>query len=76
MNRYLDMGSWFVALLTLVLFIVALFLKGLSRDLLLEAGVFLVSVKIIALAYRNGVEVRVLEEKVDRILMLLEKNSK
>ena len=41
--------------LTLVLFVVALFAKGLTHDLLLEAGVFLVSVKLILAAYKNSV---------------------
>jgi hypothetical protein len=41
--------------LTLVLFIVALFAKGFTHDLLLEAGVFLVSVKLILAAYKNSV---------------------
>jgi hypothetical protein len=41
--------------LTLVLFIVALFAKGFTHDLLLEAGVFLVSVKLILAAYKSSV---------------------
>jgi hypothetical protein len=47
MVKQLDMGSIIVILITLVLFIAALFVKGLTHDLFLEAGVFLVSVKII-----------------------------
>lgn len=54
MNRYLDLGSIIVLLLTLVLFVVALFIKGFTHDLLLEAGVFLVSAKVIMMAYRNS----------------------
>ena len=75
MTKYLDRGSWFVALLTLVLFIAALFVKGLSHDLFLEGGVFLVSVKIIAMSYKNGLELKALSEKTDRVLVALEKNS-
>jgi hypothetical protein len=41
--------------LTLVLFVVAVFAKGLTHDLLLEAGVFLISVKLILAAYKNSV---------------------
>ncbi len=48
MTRHIDSWSWVVIAITLVLFLVALFLKGLSHDLLLEAGVFLISVKLIA----------------------------
>ena len=75
MTKYLDRGSWFVALLTLVLFIAALFVKGLSHDLFLEGGVFLVSVKIIAMSYKNGIELKALSEKMDKVLVALEKNS-
>ena len=53
--RHLDAGSLAVMGLTLVLFIVALFAKGFTHDLLLEAGVFLVSVKLILAAYKNSV---------------------
>ena len=41
--------------LTLVLFIAALFAKGFTHDLVLEAGVFLVSVKLVLMAYKNSV---------------------
>jgi hypothetical protein len=53
--QHLDTGSLAVMGLTLVLFVVALFAKGLTHDLLLEAGVFLVSVKLILAAYKNSV---------------------
>lgn len=75
MNRYLDTGSWIVAFLTLVLFVAALFVKGISHDLFLEAGVFLVSVKIIVMSYRNSMEIRQLGEKLDRIQGMLDKKS-
>jgi len=34
---------------------VALFTKGFTHDILLEAGVLLVSVKLIIMAYKNSV---------------------
>ncbi len=37
----------------MVLFIAALFTKGLTHELLLESAVFLVSVKLILMAYSN-----------------------
>jgi hypothetical protein len=55
MRRHLDSGTLITLLITLVLFIVALFAKGLSHDLLLEAGVFLVSVKLVLAAYKSSV---------------------
>ncbi len=52
--RHHDPGSLFVIALTLILFVAALFVKGFSHDLLLEAGVFLVSVKLILMAHKNS----------------------
>jgi hypothetical protein len=71
----MDTGSMLVAVITLVLFIAALFTKGLSHDLFLETGVFLVSVKIIVMNYRNNVAVRELSEKLDRVLATLAKKG-
>ena len=51
-NRYLDLGSIIIILVTFVLFVTALFVKGFTHDLLLEVGVFLVSVKVIMMAYK------------------------
>ena len=55
MRKHLDLGSTIILLITLALFIAALFVKGLTHDILLEAGVFLVSVKVIMMAYRISV---------------------
>ena len=43
MKQHLDMGSLIVIIVTFILFLVAPFAKGFTHDLLLEAGVFLVS---------------------------------
>lgn len=75
MNRYMDKGSFIVALITLGLFVAALFTKGLTHDLFLEAGVFLVSVKIIIMAYNNGLAISQLSEKLDMILVTLKKKD-
>jgi hypothetical protein len=75
MNKHLDLGSFIVALITLFLFIAALFTKGLSHDLFLEAGVFLVSVKIIVMAYRNSLALSNLDAKLDTILAMLDRQS-
>lgn len=75
MKRYMDKGTFLTALITFVLFVAAIFTKGITHDLFLEAGVFLVSVKIILLAYGNGVAIRSLDEKLDTIKAMLEKNN-
>ncbi len=54
-RRHIDPASLTVILLTLVLFVAALVVKGLGHDLLLEAGVFLVSVKLILMGYKSSV---------------------
>jgi len=54
-KKHLDLASIIILLITLLLFIAALFVKGFTHDLLLEAGVFLVSVKVIMMAYKISV---------------------
>jgi len=65
--RHLDAWSIIVILLTFALFGAALFVKGLTHDLLLESGVFLVSVKLINMAHKNAVHAAMIEEQLDRI---------
>jgi len=74
-GRILDPGSYAVLTVTLVLFVVALFVKGLSHDLLLEAGVFLVSVKLSMMSYKNAVSARKTHDDLRRILTMLEDRS-
>ncbi|MGE5110332.1 MAG: hypothetical protein ACM3JB_05715 [Acidobacteriaceae bacterium] len=53
-HKLLDLGSYLTIAITLILFVVALFVKGLTHDLLLEAGVFLVSTKLVLMSYKNN----------------------
>jgi len=73
MRRYLDAHSTIVAVVTLILFLAALFVKGLTHDLFLEAGVFLVSAKILMMMHANHASAIRLESKLDRILSTLER---
>lgn len=66
-QRHLDAWSLIVIAITLVMFVAALFLKGISHDLLLEGGVFLVSVKLIMMAYKNSVTATRLDQRFDRL---------
>lgn len=63
-TRYLDRGSQLIILATFLLFFTALFVKGLGHDILLEAGVFLVSVKLIIITYKNGVSAADIRERL------------
>ncbi len=66
-NKSLDIGSWIVIIITLILFTLALFTKGFTHDILLEAGVFLVSVKLMLLAYKSNLMKESIEKKLDDI---------
>ena len=65
--RRLDIISQLVILTTLILFVVALFIKGFGHGLLLEAGVFLISVKLIMMAYKNTLLAKDLDDRLDRV---------
>ena len=65
--RHFDRGSFIVILITFVLFVGAIFTKGFSHDLLLEAGIFLVSVKLIVMAYKHSVANRELFDRLDQM---------
>lgn len=67
-RKYLGPGAMVVLAVTLILFAAALFAKGLTHDLLLEAAVFLVSVKLIIMTYRNSKGVEAIQAKLERIL--------
>ena len=55
MNKYFSTTDILVIVITTILFVVAIFLKGFSKDLLLEAGVLLVSIKLILMNHKNAV---------------------
>jgi hypothetical protein len=61
-----------VIVLTLALFLVALFVKGFTQELLLEAGVFLVSVKLILMSHKNSVSAKKMDERLAQIQNLLQ----
>jgi hypothetical protein len=72
MSKHYDPWAIVVITLTLILFIAALFLKGFSHDVLLEAGVFLVSVKLIMMSYKNSILAQHTEERLEQIYSLLQ----
>lgn len=53
--KYIDPWSGAVIALTVALFALALFLHGFTHDLLLEAGVLLVSAKLVIMSHKNSV---------------------
>lgn len=71
-RKHFDTGSLIVIIVTFVLFVTALFTKGFTHDLLLEAGVFLVSLKLIMMSYKNGHAIGSVQKKLDDILSKLD----
>jgi hypothetical protein len=67
LGKHFDAGSLTVIMITLILFVAALFAKGLTHDLFLEAGVFLVSVKLILLSYKNSLASDSVQARLDEI---------
>jgi hypothetical protein len=74
--KYFDAGSIVVIAITFLLFTMALFFTGLTHDLLLEAGVFLVSVKLIIMAYKAGVTSESIHSELKEIKNLLNDRKK
>jgi hypothetical protein len=66
-----DPWSIVVIALTIALFILALFVKGFTKGLLVECGVLLVSIKLILMAKRTAETEQNLERRLDRIEKLL-----
>ncbi len=68
MKKYFDLGTIVIILITFILFLGALCVKGLSHDLFLEAGVFLVSLKLIMTGYKNHLDLVEIKKKLDEII--------
>ena len=67
MTAHLDAATLGTLLITLVLFGIALFVKGFGHDLLLEAAVFLVSIKLVQMTYKLGVQTESLVSRLDAL---------
>ena len=75
MKDYFDKWSLIIILTTLVLFIVALCVKGFTKDLLLEVGILLVSIKLIMSAYKNSVYSKKLDKDLEEIKSLIKQQK-
>ncbi len=67
-RKNIDHGSLVVMAVTFALFALALFVKGITHDLLLEAGVFLISVKIIMMAYKLSITADQTKARLDELV--------
>lgn len=73
--KHIDNGSMFVIVTIFVLFVAALFVKGLAHEILLEAGVFLVSVKLIIMAYKPSVSAENIEDELKDVKEILNQHG-
>ena len=71
MKKYLSAADLLVIAITFILFTIALFAKGITHDLLLEAGVLLVSIKIIMMHYKNVLSGRAMMNELREIKQTL-----
>lgn len=67
MKKYLSAADLTVIAVTFILFVMALFTKGFTHDLFLEAGVLLVSIKIIMMNYKNIISNKAILKELDDI---------
>ena len=75
MSKHVDLNSLTIIIITFLLFFIALFVKGLSHDILLEAGVLLVSIKLIMMAYKHRVYIDEINEELQEIKVLIIQQS-
>jgi len=75
MSNHSDIGSSVIIAITFGLFAAALLTKGFTHDLLLEAGVFLVSVKLIVMAYKNAMASKKIMKELHVIKEILGKSE-
>jgi len=73
--KHFDVWSILVLIITFVLFSLALFFTGFTHDILLEAGVFLVSVKLIIMAYKANTSSSKIELELKKIKEILKHNN-
>ena len=72
----MDIASMVVIAITFVLFAIAVVEKGLTHDLLLEAGVFLVSVKLILMSAKMTRATAETQRRLDTIQAALDRMTR
>lgn len=66
-RRRIDRASLVTILVTVLLFGVAVVEKGFTHEILLEAGVFLISVKLILASAKNDIVMDEIQDQLDKI---------
>ena len=73
LRERLDMGSMAIIVITFTLFAVYLFQKGLNHEILVDTGIFLVSVKLIVMSFKNNLYMKDLNQQLEEIRKLIKK---
>ena len=74
LRERLDIGSMAVIVITFTLFVVSLFQKGLTHEILVDTGIFLVSVKLIVMSFKNNLYMKDLNQQLEEIRKLIKKS--
>ena len=74
--KHFDAGSITVIAITFILFALALLTTGFTHDFFLEAVVFLVSVKLLVMAYKANKSAEKRESYLEELKALLKKSEK
>jgi len=73
--KHFDHPSLLVITITAALFMLALLVKGLTHDMLLEAGVLMISIKLVLMAYKNSVAMLSILTELKKVRALLERQE-
>ena len=73
MKTHLDVATWATLVVTLILFVVALLVKGFGHDLSLEAAVLLVSLKLVVMTYKASATATMLVSRLDMLKLDLDR---
>ena len=75
MKKYLSITDMIVIIVTALLFVIALFMKGFSKELLLEVGILLVSIKLILMNHKSASANEKIFEELNQIKKRLSKTD-
>jgi len=65
--KTIDRASLATLIITLFLFSISLAEKGLTQEILLEAGVFLVSIKLVLATHKIDLRIKSVDDKLSRL---------
>lgn len=72
-KNILTIGNVIVIAVTAILFVVAIFAKGFTHDLLIEAAVLLVSIKLIIMNQKNKLTEQKILDAINELKKILSK---